>query len=92
MPAMFIERPGGIREDEWRRAVIACGAAFVTGTLDVELVDRERGDRCVVRWDGQSGELSMLSYVTPFIAQLEAIARALGAAIVDNDGALYFQA
>ena len=90
VPAMFIERDGGIREDEWKRAALACGGRLVG--LDVELRDDDGTYRRVVRWDGSSGELSMMSFVNPFIAQLEAIARELGATIVDNDGAVYFVA
>ncbi|MFN0253228.1 MAG: hypothetical protein ACKV2T_40530 [Kofleriaceae bacterium] len=91
MPAMFIERDGGISEDEWRRAVTTCGGRLVGATLDVELRDDDGTFRSVLRWEGTSGEFSMLSYVQPFIAQLVAIARELGAVLVDNDGAIYFR-
>lgn len=89
---MFIERDGGIREDEWRRVVTACSARFVDGTLDVELRDDDGSYRRVLRWEGSSAELSMMSFRSPFITQLEAIARELGGKIIDNDGALYFDA
>lgn len=91
MPAMYIERDGGIREDEWRRAVVAGGGRLVDGTSDAELRDDDGTFVRVLRWEGTSGELSMMSFVTPFIAQLVAIARVLGGRIVDNDGAVYFE-
>jgi hypothetical protein len=90
MPAMFIERDRAITEDEWRRAVEAAGARLVPGTLHVELRDDDGQWRHVLDWIGDSAELSMVSYHRPFIAQLHAIAATLGARIIDNDGALYF--
>lgn len=90
MPAMFIERTPPISADEWRRAVEAAGARLVPGTLNVELREGDETWRRVLDWTGDGAEFSMMSFHAPYIAQLEAIASALGAHIIDNDGALYY--
>lgn len=88
---MFIEREGrAIGPDEWKRAVEAAGARLVDGTLHVELRDADGTWKRVITWDDGTAELSMMSYYRPLIAQLEAIAKALGARIIDDDGAVYF--
>jgi hypothetical protein len=90
MPAMFIERDQrAISEDEWRRAVDAAGVRLVGATLDVELRDDDGSWRRILVWNGNGAEFSMMSFHRPFLAQLEAIARALDARIIDNDGAVY---
>ena len=92
MPAMFIERARAITEDEWRQAVVVAGGArLAPGTLDVELRDDAGGWRRVITWVGGRGELSMQRFHAPYVAQLQAIAVALGARIIDDDGALYFE-
>ncbi len=89
---MFIEREDrAITPDEWKRAVEGAGARLVEGTLHVELRDADGAWKRVLTWDkAGSAEFAMMSYYKPLIAQLEAIAKALGARIIDNDGAVYF--
>ena len=90
VPQMFIERStGAISKREWRLAAEAAGGRLVDPTLDVALPDEDGTWVTVLRWIGDSAELSMMRFHEPYRARVIAIARALDAQIVDAEGARY---
>ncbi|NDD26989.1 MAG: hypothetical protein EB084_01825 [Proteobacteria bacterium] len=90
MPLMFIERlDGPIDEAAWREAVEHVGGVLLDESLDVALRDEGGAWTRALIWNASSAEFSVMRYCAPFREGIEAIARALSAVVVDNDGARY---